>query len=106
MQQISQSIYDRFGIQIKDLPFGHQKALYFLRVLQNSGDKMARTKNSPFVCLEVPSVSIEEYYLILAHITEFPPENTIALSVLIERIQEACRENQIALTIDQHTIHK
>lgn len=86
MQTVAQAVFDRFGVQIHELPIGHQKALYFLRILQESGNEIQRIQRTPFSCLDLPQVTIEEYYLILAHITELPHEQTTAIAMLMEKV--------------------
>jgi hypothetical protein len=36
----------------------------------------------------MPKVSLEEYYLILAHITELPQEQTTAIAMMMEKVQD------------------
>jgi hypothetical protein len=104
--EVKNSIKERFGCRVQDLAPGHQKALFFLNVLRATGDLSLQKPRTMFHCSELPPISIEEYYLVIAQVTNLSEEQTSAIALLLERVCSKSHIWGLDLSVNPYTIHK
>jgi hypothetical protein len=106
LKEVKNSILERFGCRVQDLAPGHLKALFFLNVLRATGDLSLNQTRTMFHCSELPPISIEEYYLVLAQVTNLGEEHTSAIALLLERVCSRSHIWGLDLSVNPYTIHK